>query len=416
MEKQMSLRNRALVFGILTVFCSSAVLADQNLTWNQWRGPNRDCQIDGAEFPEQLNGKLNLVWERSHSESYSGPIVSGDLVFTTETLGKKDEQVTAHRLSDGEVAWTSKWKGSMAVPFFAASNGDWIRSTPACDGDHLIVMSMIDILVCLDPKTGDEKWRVDFPKKMKTPLPSFGAVCSPLIHGKAVYVQTGGALVKLNVDTGEEIWTSLKNGAGMMSSGAFSSPVIATLGSVEQLVVATRQALVGVDLKDGKTLWSEPIQSFRGMNILTPVVIGDTVFTSAHSGRAQMFDVANNAGTWSVTEKWNQKSQGYMSSPVVVGKTIYMHMKNQRVSALAVENGDIQWTSKTFGKYWSMVSNGKQILALDNGGDLLLIQPSSEELEIVDKMKVANDAWAHLAVQGKYIIVRDLRSLKVYSW
>ena len=33
----------------------------------------------------------------------------------------------------------------------------------------------------LDPESGDERWRVDFPTQMGTPLPSFGAVCSPLI-------------------------------------------------------------------------------------------------------------------------------------------------------------------------------------------------------------------------------------------
>ena len=155
----------------------------------------------------------------------------------------------------------------MAVPFFAASNGDWIRSTPACNDSHLLVMGMRDVLVCLDPKTGEEKWRVDFPEQMKTPMPSFGAVCSPLIDGDSVYVQTGGALVKLNINDGSLIWKSLENAAGMMSSGAFSSPVIATIADVRQLVVATRQELCGVDLETGKALWKQPIQSFRGMNI-----------------------------------------------------------------------------------------------------------------------------------------------------
>ena len=70
-------------------------------------------------------------WEKPHSPSYSGPVVSGDTVFTTETIVKKTERVTAYKFASGEVVWTAEWEGAMAVPFFAASNGDWIRSTPA---------------------------------------------------------------------------------------------------------------------------------------------------------------------------------------------------------------------------------------------------------------------------------------------
>ena len=39
-----------------------------------------------------------------------------------------------------------------------------------------------------------------------------------------------------------------------------------------------------------------------------------------------------------------------------------------------------------------------------------------DELTITDRMKVADDSWAHIAVQGPYVIVRDLRALKVYRW
>lgn len=385
--------------------------------WNQWRGPSRDCQLSDATWPDALQGKLNLIWEKEHSPSYSGPITQDGLVFTTETIGKKTERVTAYDLDSGELVWKVEWPGAMAVPFFAASNGDWIRSTPAVSGDNLLVLGMRDVLVCLSPKTGEEKWRVDFPSAMGTPLPAFGACCSPLIDGDAAYVQTGGALVKISLEDGSVLWNSLEDTAGMMSSGAFSSPIIATIEGQRQLVVQTRQEMCGVDLETGSVYWRQPIESFRGMNILTPVIQENRVFNTAHSGKAQMFEI-NRAedGSWSVDEIWNQKSQGYMSSPVMLGDTIYLHQKNQRATALGASDGEIRWTSSPFGKYWSMATNGDKILALDNGGELLLVTPSDQELAVADKMRVANDSWAHLAVQGDLVIVRDLKSLKVFKW
>jgi outer membrane protein assembly factor BamB len=406
-----------LVAAALAVVIAPTVAAVEPTTWNQWRGPSRDSQLPAAAWPDALQGHLQLAWEHPHWPSYSGPVVCGDMVFTTETIDKKTERVTAYSLATGETVWTTEWPGSMAVPFFAASNGDWIRSTPACTESHLVVLGMRDLLVCLDPQTGDEKWRVDFPKQMGTPLPSFGAVCSPLIDDDSVYVQTGGALIKLSLEDGSLIWKCLENEAGMMSSGAFSSPTIATIADTRQLLVQTRMELCGVDPDTGDVLWKEPIEAFRGMNILTPLVFGDRVFTSAHSGKAQLFQITRTAeDKWRVNELWSQKTQAYMSSPVLIGDTIYLHLKNQRFAALAVSEGSIRWTSSPYGKYWSMVTNGNSILSLDSSGELFLIEASDTELKMVDQLKVADDSWAHLAVQDDLLIVRDLKALKVYRW
>lgn len=251
---------------LVAVTLSTAVLADSP-DWNQWRGPNRDGKVADATWPSALKDHLQPLWEKPHGPSYSGPIVSQGMVFTTETVNKSDERVTAYDLKSGEQKWQVSWPGAMSVPFFAAANGDWIRSTPICTENDLVVLGMRDVLVNLDPKTGTEKWRVDFPSQLGSSLPAFGAVCSPIIDGNAVYVQTGGALVKLSLADGSTIWKTLENNEGMMSSGAFSSPVIATIADTRQLVVQTRMELCGVSLETGDVLWKQPIEAFRGMNL-----------------------------------------------------------------------------------------------------------------------------------------------------
>ena len=105
---------------------------------------------------------LERLWRVELGPSYSGPIVYGPRVFVTETEDKRREVVRAFDRDSGAELWRTAWDGAMSVPFFAKANGDWIRSTPACDGEALFVGGMRDVLVCLEVETGAVKWRVDF--------------------------------------------------------------------------------------------------------------------------------------------------------------------------------------------------------------------------------------------------------------
>ena len=398
--------------------------ADSTATWPQWRGPNRDGQVAASPtWPDRVDeSSVAQKWRVELGPSYSGPIVAEDRVFVTETRGKKIEVVQALSRTDGKVIWTAEWPGAMSVPFFAAENGSWIRATPAFDGESLFVAGMRDVLVCLDAANGKERWRVDFVERFKSPVPAFGFVSSPLVDGEHVYVQAGASFVKLNKRNGETVWRSLNDDGGMNGS-AFSSPFKATIAGQTQFLVQTRDQLAGVDEATGKELWNQKIEAFRGMNILTPVMFGDAIFTSSYGGKSWLFDLAKSGDAssteqkMSVTERWQNKIQSYMSTPVVIDGHVYTHLKNQRFACIDLATGKECWVTTPFGKYWSLVAQGQKILALDERGDLLLINANSEKFDLVDQRHVSESpTWAHLAVCGDEVFVRDLKGLTVYRW
>jgi outer membrane protein assembly factor BamB len=410
-----------LALGLAVCFATGSFAGDklekpEAPAWVQWRGPNRDGKVSGPAWPNRLSkDSLTQLWRIPLGPSYSGPIVAEDLVFTTETKNQKSEIVYALDRKTGKERWRAEWIGAMTVPFFAAANGSWIRSTPAYDGDRLYVAGMRDVLVCLDAKTGKEEWRYDFVKELKTPLPSFGFVSSPLVDGDAVYVQAGASVAKLDKKTGKLIWRTLTDEGGMMS--AFSSPVIATLAGKRQLVVQTREKLAGVDLDSGNVFWSQVVPSFRGMNILTPLVVGDSIFTSSYQNKAWLYRISAEKDRMTVSEVWTSNAQGYMSSPVEVDGHVYLHLQNQRFTCLNLKTGERTWTSSTFGKYCSLVAQGDRILALDQRGILLLIKANPKQFELIDSLKVSDEeTWAHLAVSGNELFIRELNALAVYRW
>ena len=399
----------------------AVTLAETNGTpgpaWPQWRGPTRDGQVQGHPWPDQLTANsLQLLWRVSLKQSYSGPVLSDTLVFTTETRDEASEAVIALDRRTGEQRWKVTWEGAIKVPFFAASNGSWIRATPAFDGESLYVAGMRDVLVCLDAETGQIRWRVDFVERLKAAPPAFGFVCSPLVDGDVVFVQAGAAVVKLNKHTGEILWRTLSDSGGMNGS-AFSSPIIATLAGQRQLVVQTRQALAGVDLESGEVLWKQQVPAFRGMNILTPTVYGDAIFTSSYRNNSWLYGISQDNGTFRVSQLWENNAKGYMSSPVVIGDHAFMHLQNQRFACIDLKTGERNWTSRPFGKYWSLVAQGDRILALDSGGELLYLKANPAAFELLGEVKIADaETWAHLAISGEEVFVRELNALAAYRW
>jgi len=390
--------------------------------WTQWRGPGRDGFVAATAWPDGLAPeRLATRWRTPLGPSYSGPVLAPladgrTAVIVTETRDKSTEHVRALDRATGKELWHVEWEGAMSVPFFAASNGSWIRATPCVDEGRVFVAGMRDLLVCLEAATGKELWRVDFMQAFDSPLPSFGFVSSPLVIGPHVYVQAGGGFVKLEKATGRVVWRVLDDGGGM-SGSAFSSPYLTALGGVPQILVQTRNDLAGVDPETGAVLWKTGVEAFRGMNIVTPTVHADKVFTTSYGGGSFLFAVDRAQAERPVEQLWRNKVQGYMSSPVVIGGHAYVHLRNQRFACLDLATGQEAWITKPFGKYWSLVANGDRILALDETGDLRLIRATPAAFELVGEAKVAEqESWAHLAVEGRELFVRDLEGLTAYEW
>jgi outer membrane protein assembly factor BamB len=385
--------------------------------WPQWRGPDRTGEAAGELWPQSLEG-LEPMWKVSLGKGYPGPILGGDRLFVVETIDKKTVGVRALDRTSGEPLWSHQWEGSGKVPFFASANGDWVRSTPVWDGETLFVGDMNEKLVALNGEDGSPRWVVDFPKSYETKGPDFGFASSPLVDGDALYVQAANSILRLNKKDGEVVWRALDGSGDMQSSGAFSSPVIAELAGVRQLIVLTRLAMHGVALESGAILWSQPVPHFRGMNIMTPLIHGDRIFTSPYRNGSFLFELTRSEESgWAVEEIWKNPASGYMSSPIWIGDSIYMHLGNGRLSCINAGTGEERWRTGSFGKYWSLAWHGDKILALDSDGELLLVQTSDEAFQLLGREEVADaESWAHIAVSEGQVYVRDLTSIRAFRW
>ena len=410
------------LFALLVVGQLSANAEDITLTadaWNQWRGSDRDSSITAPAWPDQLGDPwLTKQWQVELNEGYSSPILTADHVFSLETHDKKEEIFRAFDRFSGKELWSYTVPGAMKVPFFAARNGSWARSTPVTDGTRVYFLTMLDVMTCLDVNTGALIWQVDLKEREGTEVPTFGGVSSPLIEGDYLYLQGGHAAAKLDKTSAENNWRVLEDRRGMFG-GSFSSPIIAELHGLRQFIVQTRSTLAGVDLESGEILWATPVEASRGMNILTPLVHNNHIFTATYGGGSFCYKLGYQNGEFDVSMVWeNRKLEGYMTTPVTVDGYIYHQGRDKKLYCLDFKTGKIQWSSdEEFGQYWSMVVNDDRILALDQRGSLILFQASKDRFTILDQRKVSDEpTWAHLAVSGDQLFVRGLKHMTAFSW
>ena len=64
-----------------------------------------------------------------------------------------------------------------------------------------------------------------------------------------------------------------------------------------------------------------------------------------------------------------------------------------------------------------MIAQNDRILALDQEGKFLLLKANPEKFELLDERKVGDEeTWAHLAVCGDRLFVRELNALSAFRW
>jgi outer membrane protein assembly factor BamB len=248
-------------------------------------------------------------------------------------------------------------------------------------------------------------------------VPTFGFVSSPVIDQDYLYVQAGAQVVKLKCSDGSKVWGSMKDDRAM-SGSAFSSPIIAEVGGKNQLLTQTREELAGLDLESGKVIWRYKVKAFRGMNILTPTVIGDTLFTSSYGGGSFLFTLSTDNQGMNVSKTWTNKIEGYMSSPIKHDGFVYMHGRDKRFHCIDGKTGKAMWSSeKKYSDYASLVAKDDKILALTADGKILMIETNPEEFKIIDSVEVSDQStWAHLALCGDELFIRELKGIAKFRW
>jgi outer membrane protein assembly factor BamB len=391
----------------------AALAAAPDTDWPQWRGPKRDGSIDVA-LPAQWPEALKKRWEIRVGAGHASPVVSGNRVVVIAREGDQ-EIVRALDVDSGREIWRAMYPAPFTVNPAAQMHGPGPKSTPAIAGGRVFTFGIGGILSAFDLANGKLIWRVPAPSV----LPQYGTATSPLIDGTSVIVHIGGeehgALTSFDAATGKPRWQWRGDGPG------YGSPIIATLGGVRQVIAQTQKFLVGLNASNGTLLWQVPFTTDFDQNAFTPVVFQDLVINGGIDQPLTAIRPKFEGGKWIAETVWtNLQTPMFMSSPVLIGETIYGLTQRSKGQFVAIDaaTGKTLWnTQGREGDNASMLGSRSWLLASTTDGNLVIARANPRKFEEVRRYQIAPSAvWAHPAVTAGLIIVKDVDTLTGWSF
>jgi outer membrane protein assembly factor BamB len=376
--------------------------------WPGFRGPNRDSVIRGVQIKTDWSASPPVqIWRRPIGPGWSSFAVRGDLLYTQEQRGN-DEVVSCYKVSTGEPVWRHR----DAVRFYESNGGAGPRGTPTLSHGRVYTLGATGVLNALNAANGAVVWSRNAASDTGRKIPDWGIASSPLVVDDVVIVAVSGTLAAYDLATGKQRWVGPQHG------GSYSSPQLATIDGVAQILLLSAPGAVSVAPADGTLLWEH---TWEGGAIVQPALTADGgVLINAMSMMGGMatrrLAVAHGAGGWTVEERWTSNGLKPYYNDFVVHKGHAFGFDGNILACIDLEDGKRKWKGGRYG-------NGQLVLLADQ--DLLLVTSEEGELALVaatpDKFTelarfpaLNGKTWNHPVLVGDVLLVRNGQEMAAY--
>ena len=235
--------------------------------WTQWGGPHRNFHTQAAGLKDVWPARgPRVIWKRSLGEGYSGAAVEGTTLYTM--YGKpKQEVVLAVNAETG----VTRWEHVTPMPFESEAGreqGNGPYSTPLIVGDRLFTTGVAGRFQALDKNSGKVLWTQELWSKHGGTQLAYGYASSPIAYRDLIILPVGGTgkgVMAFRQSDGSVAWS--RNDFG----NAYSSPVMMSVGGLDQIGVLLDGAMIGVNPLNGDLQWQVPFKADYAIAVATPV-------------------------------------------------------------------------------------------------------------------------------------------------
>jgi outer membrane protein assembly factor BamB len=371
------------------------------IRWAGFRGADRNGIVPGVRIEtDWATSPPVSLWRRPVGPGWASVAVRGDILYTQEQRGD-EEFVSAYRLTTGEPVWRHRDRVRLNDPM----GGPGPRSTPTLAGDRVYTFGSTGILNVLDADTGTIVWSRIPPADLETTIPTWGYSSSPLIVDDLVVVAVGGTLAAYAVADGQPRWV------GPAGGDSYSSPQLATLDGVSQILLPTAGGTTSVAPATGQALWTQPWNTrLPVMPIVQPAVLdGGTVLVGDSSSGLRRLGVSRRDAAWAVDERWvSNRLKPYFNDFVVHRGHAY-GFDGAILAAVDLASGERTWKGGRYGQgQLVLLPDQDVLLVLSEQGDLVLVKAVPDGLtEIARVSALSGKTWNHPVLVGDVLLVRN---------
>jgi len=373
-----------------------------------------------------------ILWNRAVGAGWSGFAVVNGFAFTLEQWDEQ-EVSTAYEMASGELLWSSAHPGR----FENFLGGIGPRSTPLVHRGRVYTLGAGGRFACHAGRTGELLWEHDLLEmfgvtpELEAKNILYGRSNSPLaivtakeVEGAAndlVVIPAGGdattrmaGLVAFDAVSGERVWESPPRQI------SFSSPLLATLAGVDQIVIVNEDTVTGHDPHDGSILWEESWPGITSQNACvsqaTLVSENRVMFSKGYGGGSMLIEIrpAGDALETHLVWKNRRSMRTKLTSPVVHAGYAY-GLADERLECVDLETGERVWREGRYG-HGQILLVGESLFILSEWGELSLVEPTPEQPNrVLGRVQaLAGKCWNTLAFyDGKILLRSDVEAVCV---
>ncbi|MCH8981343.1 PQQ-binding-like beta-propeller repeat protein, partial [candidate division KSB1 bacterium] len=221
----------------------------------------------------------------------------------------------------------------------------------------------------------------------------------------------GHSLIAYHKDSGEQLWSSGDDQAG------YSSPLIATIAGVRQILIFNWEYVAAHNPKTGKILWKFPWTGDT-QRVAQPVVLPeDRVFiTTGYGVGSKLIKINQDTnGNLSPALLWESKRmKAKFSNVIAVGEFIY-GLDDGILACIDLQEGKRQWKRGRYG-HGQMILVDNLLLITTEKGDVVLVEPNPEQhKELARFTAIKGKTWNNPALAGPYLLVRNGQEAACYE-
>lgn len=372
--------------------------------WPGFRGANRDDVVTGVRIKTEWPSPPVALWKRAVGPGWSSFAVHGGVFYTQEQRGP-EEIVACYRLATGEPVWAHR----DATRFWESNGGPGPRGTPTLSAGRVYTFGATGIVNALNARTGAVVWTHNAAADTGAQTPQWGFASSPLVVDDQVIVATAGTLVSYDRVSGKKRWTGPAHGV------SYSSPQLAKIDGVSQVLLLSEAGATSVALDSGTTLWE---YAWKGYPIVQPAVTqeGDVLISVSDSSGTRRLGVSHAANGWNVEERWTSIGLKPYFNDFVVQNGYAYGFDGSILACIDLKDGKRKWKGGRYGNGQLLLLNDQNmLLVVSEEGEVVLVSATPERFEERARFPgIEGKTWNHPVMAGDLLLVRNGQEMAAF--